>query len=117
MSESKFPKIGKTQVALARADCLTGQVLRFGLENFREKKALLQRRSHKDFNKDFNEFLAAELNKKEEMFTIFNSLDEAIEYIDENKSSYPNVEFYVKDCNNKLIYSYNVSFNGEVKWY
>ena len=82
MSRAVFPKINQTQVALLRANCLTGHIL------------------------DSNYVKWQSNRKDKEVYSVFDSLDEAIDYIDMQKQSYPNAEYLIYDHEQKLIYQY-----------
>jgi len=82
MSIKKFPKLSKSQVVLARAKNSTGHALDSNFQIY-----------------SFN-------NQTQEIYTIFESLNEAMSYIESCKLNYPNVEFYVYDSSQKVIHTY-----------
>ena len=45
--------------------------------------------------------------KDKEVFSVFNTLDEAISYIDLQKHNYPNAEYIINNHNQELIYEHH----------
>ena len=77
-----FPKINQTQIALLRIDCFTGHIL------------------------DSNYVKWQSNCKDKEAYSVFNSLDEAIDYIELQKYDYPNAEYSIYNQAQELIYRY-----------
>jgi len=78
----KFPAIEETEVALVRVNCFTGHVL----------------------DSAFVPWQSFRTNA--EVFTVFNSLDEAKNYIEAKKIDYPNAEYCVYNHVQQVIYTY-----------
>ena len=74
----KFPKMKKNQVALLRSDTLTGNVL--------------------DVNFEIH------ISDSQIGYSIFNSEEEALIYINKIKSERKNIELTLLDFNEKVIY-------------
>lgn len=75
---TKFPELKSTEVALVRADNNTGIVLD------------VDYKTHTNMNQI--------------KYSIFDSIESAITYINENKKMYKNVEFVVYNNLNNVIY-------------
>ena len=82
MGLAGFPKINQTQVVLLRANCFTGHVLDSNYVNWQSRQ------------------------KDEEMYSVFNSLDEVTDYIDLQKCNYPNADYHVYNHAQEQIYEY-----------
>jgi hypothetical protein len=74
----KFPKLSGNEVALVRADPGTGKVL----------------------DEEFNLAISANQN----IYTIFDSVEEALEYVKSIMRETPNVEFGIYDKSQQILY-------------
>jgi len=75
-----FPLLKEQEVAVLRADKMTGQVL----------------------DENYTLYLK---NSNAIAFSIFNNLEEAIDFIKENSQKERNIEFYIFNKEEKIIYS------------
>lgn len=75
---TKFPELKSTEVALVRADNNTGIVLDIDYK--------------------------AHANVNQIKYSIFDSIESAITYINENKKTYKNIEFVIYNNFNNVVY-------------
>jgi hypothetical protein len=104
----KFPQINQSQVVLLRAESFTGKVLDADFVCYKNKENWVNYINNNVKSLHKREKALAEANNftNAEVFTVFEALDEAIQYIDTHRLSKPNVEFIVYDYTEEVIHSY-----------
>ena len=76
----EFPKLEKNQVSLLRAEIMTGIVL----------------------DEDFQRYMKS---KNQVVYTVFQSLEKAQEYIKQQKDIHSDIEYHIHDISQKEIYT------------
>jgi len=112
MSSITFPQISKIQVVLYRCESSTGKVLGSDYKRHGGDKEHFKLRAEKEqprfwMRKRYWRIMNDIINNisDAEVYSVFDSLDEAINYINIQKVIHTNVDYLVKDHTEKIIYS------------